>query len=72
MNLKECVAARTVRTDERWDAGILGVRGGKPGSIARAWHSLDVDDYAYVEPGERGHHDTSIDEGCRDGRSSEV
>jgi hypothetical protein len=36
------VEARRVRTDKRWDADV-GAGGGKPGSVARVWRSLDVD-----------------------------
>jgi hypothetical protein len=60
-----------VRTDERWDAGD-GVGGEKPGRRARAWRSLDVDQYGDVEPAERGQHDMIIEEVCRDVRSGEV
>jgi hypothetical protein len=34
--------ATRVRTDKRWDAGV-GARGGLPGSTAREWRSLTVD-----------------------------
>jgi hypothetical protein len=61
---------RGIRTDQRWDAGV-GARGGKPGSGTRVWHPLDVDQHATVEPAERGKHDTSSEEDCRDGRSGE-
>jgi hypothetical protein len=53
--------AKRARTDHRWDAGV-GVGGGKPGSNARVWRSLDVDQLVDVEPAERGHHDTSTKE----------
>jgi hypothetical protein len=60
-----------VRTDWRWDAGV-GAGGGKPGSNARVWRSLDVDRLVDVEPAERGQHDTNNEEDCRDWRSGEV
>jgi hypothetical protein len=41
-------------------------------SIARVWHSLDVDQRADVEPAERGRHDTISEDDYRDGRSGEV
>jgi hypothetical protein len=40
--LQECVEARRVRTDQRWDAGV-GDGGGKHGCSARVRRSLDVD-----------------------------
>jgi hypothetical protein len=69
--LQECVVARRVRTDQRWDAGV-GACGGKPGSNARIWRSLDVDRHDDVEPAERGQHDNNYRGDCRDGRSGEV
>jgi hypothetical protein len=71
MCLHECVVARSVDTDRRWDAGV-GDGGGKPGSGARVWRSLDVDQLANVEPAERRPHDMNSEEDCRDGRSGEV
>jgi hypothetical protein len=68
MYLHECVEARRVQTDQRWDAGV-GAGDGKPGSSARVWRSLDVDQLADVEPVERGQRDTTNEEECRDGRS---
>jgi hypothetical protein len=40
--LHKRVKAKRVRTDQRWGAGV-GTRGGQPGSNAKAWRSLDVD-----------------------------
>jgi hypothetical protein len=37
-----CGCEQGLWTDQRWDASV-GVGGGKPGSTATAWHSLDVD-----------------------------
>jgi hypothetical protein len=71
MHLQQCVVARGLRTDQRWDAGV-GVGGGKPGSNAKVWRSLDVDRQADIEPAERRQHDTSSDEDIRDGGSDEV
>jgi hypothetical protein len=72
MSLQKCVVARGVRTDRRWEAGV-GAGGGKLGSNAtRVWRSFDVDHHVDVEPAERGQHDTSGEEVCRDGRSGEV
>jgi hypothetical protein len=51
--LQEFVVSRRVRTDQRLDAGV-GAGGGKPGSCARVWRSLDVDKHVDVEPTERG------------------
>jgi hypothetical protein len=65
------VVERRVRTDRRWDAGI-GAGGGKPGSGARVWRSLDVDKLANVEPAERGQHDMNNEKDCRHGWSGEV
>jgi hypothetical protein len=65
------VVASRVRTDKRWDADV-GDGGGKPGSNARVWRSLDVDQPLDVEPPERGRHDTINEEDYRDGRSGEV
>jgi hypothetical protein len=53
------------------DAGV-GAGGGKPGSNAKVWRSLDVSQYANVEKAERGEHDTNNEKGYRDGRSGEV
>jgi hypothetical protein len=55
MHLHECVVERRVRTDKRWDVDVGG-GGGKPGSNAKVWRSLDVDQYADVELAERNHH----------------
>jgi protein tyrosine/serine phosphatase len=52
-------------------AGV-GVGGGKPGSSAKVWRSLYVDEHAGVEPAERGQHDINTEEDYRDGRSGEV
>jgi hypothetical protein len=71
MYLQECVVARGARTDQRWDAGV-GDGGGKSGGNAREWCSLDVDHDVDVDPAERGQHDTSSEEDCRDGRSGEA
>jgi hypothetical protein len=65
------VVARKVRTDQRWDAGV-GAGGGKPGSNARVWRSLDVDQHVHVEPADRGQHGTNTEEDGRDGRCGEV
>jgi hypothetical protein len=65
------VEARRAREDQRWDASIEA-SGGKPGSIAIVWRSLNLDQHADVEPAESGHHGTSSEEDCRDGRSGEV
>jgi hypothetical protein len=70
MYLQKCVVRRRVRADQRWDAGV-GVGGGEPGNNARVWRSLDVDKHAYVEPADRGQHDTNGEEDCRDGKSNE-
>jgi hypothetical protein len=59
-----------VRTDQRWDAGV-GAGGVKPGSTARVWRSLDVDEPADVQPAEREHHDIISEENCRDERRGE-
>jgi hypothetical protein len=70
MYFHECVEARRVRTDPRWDA-CVGDGGAKPGSIARVCHSPDqlVD----VEPAERGQYDDNDSEDdCRDGSCGEV
>jgi hypothetical protein len=40
--LLKCVEAKRARTNNRWDAGVRA-GGGKPGSSARVWRSLDVD-----------------------------
>jgi hypothetical protein len=71
MHLHECVVARRVRKDQRWNAGV-GACGGNPGSNARVWRSLDVHQHPDAEPAERGQHDTTSEEDCRDGRSGEV
>jgi hypothetical protein len=71
MYLQECVVARRVRTDQRWDVDVRA-RCGKPGSSARVWRSLDVDQHVDVEPAGRGQHDTNSKEDCRDGGSGEV
>jgi hypothetical protein len=71
MNLQERVVARRVRTGQRWGAGV-GVGGGKPGSIARVWRTIDVDQSHDVEPVDRGQHDTTNEEDRHDGRSNEV
>jgi hypothetical protein len=71
MYRKNYVEARRVRTNQRWDAGV-GAGCGKPRSIARVWHSLDVDQHVDVEPAERGQHDNSDEEDGRDGRSGEI
>jgi hypothetical protein len=63
--------ARRIRTDQRWDAGV-GHGGEKPGSNARVWRSLNVDQPADVEPAERGQHDNNIEEDYRDGKRGEV
>jgi hypothetical protein len=68
---QECVEARRVWADQRWDAGV-GACGLKPGSNASVWRSLDEAQHADVEPAERGQHDTKSDEERRDGRSGEV
>jgi hypothetical protein len=65
------VGARRVRTD-RWGDASVGDGGGKPGSDARVWHSLDVDRLNNAKPAERGQHDTNSGEDCRDGRSGDV
>jgi hypothetical protein len=55
MYLQECVVERT---DQRWGAGVEA-GGGKSGSSARVWRSLDVDQLVDVEPAEMGQHDNS-------------
>jgi hypothetical protein len=65
------VAARRIRTDPRWDVGV-GAGGRKPGSKCRLWRSLDVDNYAEVEPAERWKHENNSEEDYRDGRSGNV
>jgi hypothetical protein len=71
MYLHECVAERREHTDQRWVKGV-GAGGGKPGSNARVWRSLDVDHVVNAEPAERGYHNNSSEEDYRDGRSGEV
>jgi hypothetical protein len=72
MCLQKCVeATRRVRTDQRWDVGV-GARGGKHGSSARVWRSLDVDQPVDVMPAKRGQQDNNNDVDCRDGRSGEA
>jgi hypothetical protein len=71
MYLQECVVARMVRMDHRWDTGDRA-GGGKPGSNARVWRSLDVDRHDDVEAAKRGQHDTGSEEDCRNGRSGKV
>jgi hypothetical protein len=71
MYLQECVEARRVRTDQRWDTGV-GARGEKQSRIARVWplwRSFDVNKLDNAEPAERGQHDTNSEEDYRDGRS---
>jgi hypothetical protein len=65
------VVERRIRTDQRRDAGV-GASGRKPGSRARVWRSLAVDNRADIEPAERGQYDNVSEEYCRDGRSGEV
>jgi hypothetical protein len=69
--LQQCVEARRARTGSRWDAGV-GAVGGQPGSGARVWRPLDVDQPIDVQPSERGQRDTDNEKDCRDGRSNEV
>jgi hypothetical protein len=57
--------------DQRWVEGV-GAGGGKPGSNARVWGSLDVDQPTYVDPAERGQQDNDNEEDYRDGRSGEA
>jgi hypothetical protein len=71
MYVQECVEVRRVRTHPRWNAGVRA-EGVKPGSNARVWRSLDVDEHANVEAAERGQHDNSNEEDSHDGRSGEV
>jgi hypothetical protein len=71
MYLHECVVARGLRTDQRWEAGV-GAGGEKPGSNTWVWRSLGVNHLVNVEPADMGQHDTSNEEDCRDGRNGEV
>jgi hypothetical protein len=71
MYFHECVVERRERTDQRRVEGV-GAGGGKPGSNARVWRSLDVDRHADVGPAERGQHDNKSEEDSHPERSDEV